>query len=86
MVGAARLLALAAGAVGAWVAAPWVSMATRGTIDQRHVASWADLPAGGTDTPGPTGPRRSRAMPAEWDTIPGPRPDGAGASLRSGRG
>ena len=83
MVGAARLLALAAGAVGAWVAAPWVSMAARGTIDERHVASWADASAGAQ---GPTG-RRSRTMPSEWDTIPGPRPDGPGVgSLRSGRG
>lgn len=81
MVGAARLLALAAGAVGAWVAAPWVSMAARGTIDQRHVASWADV-TGPVGTARPTGPR---AMPAEWGTIPGPRPDGPGAPLRSRR-
>ena len=30
----------AVAAVVAWAAAPWVSMARRGTVDQRTVAGW----------------------------------------------
>ena len=32
--------AVLAAAVVAWVAVPWVSMARRGTVDQRTVAAW----------------------------------------------
>lgn len=75
------------GALATWVAAPWVSMAVRGTVDDRH-ATWlrrqgdrpVDRPDGGTA--GSPGPAR---MPRAWDTIPGPRPQVRARPGRTGR-
>lgn len=68
--------AAVAGAI-AWVAAPWVAMARRGTIDERTVEGWRDVdlpqprPAP-DDLPAPVIPlQRQRSRPA-----PVPRREG----------
>jgi hypothetical protein len=38
----AAVLGTAAVVVAGWVAAPWIAMARRGTLDDRHVRAWAD--------------------------------------------
>lgn len=80
------ILAGAGAAIVGWLAAPWVSMALRGTIDQRTVASWAETPADApagmvaddppVELPSPRVPHDASdtSPPATWSTRQAVRP------------